>query len=138
MIPDEPLDLVDQVVSDYRHRNPGIVDAKLHDPTLAAAWHMTVELAQTADAQLRAWRVPHQQRRQMTMAMIEQMFGTPAGRHGAEMAAQLAAVERRDRDSRTLMEIMVKPSAAEATVGDQLWRYGDGQWNAVDTPADSA
>jgi hypothetical protein len=135
MIPSEPLDMIDLVAADYLQRNPDVAEYRRTDAQVAIAWHMTTELAAEADAVLRTWRVPHAQRRQMASHLLEQAFGTPAGRVGAEMAAQLAEAERRDRDRQQFMEVLLRPAATEVEVLGQRFRYEDRQWIEVDTPA---
>lgn len=142
MLPHEPLDLIDQVVAAYLAANPDVARVRRTDPGVAAAWHITTELAASADGVLRAWHVPHVQRRQMATHLLEQAFGTPAGRHGAEMARQLAEAEARDLDHqrfiRELTQVMVAEAPTEAEVMGVRFRYGDRQWSEVDTPAPEA
>lgn len=136
-VPREPLDLVDDVAQTYLDQNGDVARLRRTDAQVAAAWHITTELAASADGVLRAWHVPHVQRRQMALHLLEQAFGTPAGRHGAEMARQLAEAQQRDLDHerfiRELTHMMVAEPSAETEVMGVRFRYVDRQWIEVDT-----
>lgn len=137
MIPNEPLDLIDQVAGDYLRQNPDVDRHRMQNAEVAAAWHITRELAASADAVLRAWHVPAVQRRFMAQHLLEQAFGTPAGRHGAELARQLAEAELRqidhDRFMRELMQVMLAEEPPECEVMGVKFRYVDREWVEVDT-----
>jgi hypothetical protein len=138
VIPSEPLDLIDQVAADYLLVNPDVDRHRMQNPEVAVAWHTVRELAAAADGVLRAWHVPLVQRRFMATHLLEQAFGTPDGRRGAEMARQLAEAHQRDLDHerfmRELMAVTLPRPEAEAEVMGVRFRYVDKQWIEVDTP----
>jgi hypothetical protein len=134
VIPEEPLDLIDQVSAQYLDANRDVATMRQRDAQVAMAWHMTTELAAAADGMLRAWRVPLVQRKQMAVHLLEQAFGTPEGRLGAEMAGELARAEQQRQDWETLMRLMVTPDPSEVEVLGQRFRYVGREWIDVDTP----
>ncbi len=80
--------LVGRVVARYLDDNPDVAVQRTTVAEVGAAWHVTTELAQHVDSMLRAWHVPARERMRMAQSMLEQVFGTPEGRHGAMLKVQ--------------------------------------------------